>query len=82
MIICKPNGSNLTLKAPPNWNDAEGSCGDLPVLVKQTINGLSFTSAWRPTPGEMAKLVAGAPILLEIIAAGHPPVSITVGDVS
>lgn len=80
MIIATPKNSNLTFKAPPDWNDAEGSCGDLPVLVQRTINGLSFTSAWHPTPAEMAKLQAGAPILLEVIGS-QPPVSLTVGDV-
>lgn len=45
------------------------------------FNGLdSLTSAWFPTPAEMAALNSGAPVLLTIIGGGHPPVYLSVGE--
>lgn len=37
-------------------------------------------TAHQPTPEEIAKIVAGAPIVLELITQRHPPMSIYVGD--
>jgi hypothetical protein len=41
----------------------------------------SMTSLWEPTPDEIAKIAAGAPIKLMIIGTSHPPVWLAVGEV-
>lgn len=41
----------------------------------------AMVTAWIPTPDEIAKIVAGAPIHLRILGTGHPPVMLDVGDV-
>ena len=38
----------------------------------------TFTSAWLPTPEELAALNAGAPVYLFIWGTGHPPVYVGV----
>jgi hypothetical protein len=40
----------------------------------------SMTSAWLPTPEEIERITAGAPILLRIISINHPPVMLEVGE--
>lgn len=40
----------------------------------------SMLTAWEPTPDELARLNAGAPVLLRVLGSGHPPVMIEVGD--
>lgn len=40
----------------------------------------SMVTAWEPTPEEMAKLNAGAPVHLRILGSSHPPVMLTVGE--
>lgn len=40
----------------------------------------SMVTAWEPTPDELARLNAGAPVLLRVIGVAHPPVMIEVGD--
>lgn len=39
----------------------------------------SMLTSWQPTPAELARLNAGAPVLLRVIGTGHPPVSLDVG---
>lgn len=42
-----------------------------------TVNGDStpcMTTAWEPTPDEIAAIVAGGTVYLRIIGTGHPPV--------
>lgn len=40
-----------------------------------------MVSAWEPTPDEIAKIAAGAPVYLWVYGTGHPPVMLTVGEV-
>lgn len=42
-------------------------------------NGPQMVSSWQPTPAEVAAIVAGAPIYLTVLGAGHPPVILAVG---
>ena len=37
-------------------------------------------TAWEPTPDEIAKIVAGAPIHLIVLGMVHPPVMMQVGE--
>ena len=41
----------------------------------------AMESAWEPTPEELARLQAGAPIVLSVIGTAHPPVLLEVGAV-
>lgn len=74
-------GANLTLGAPKGWDhETDGRCDALEVRVN-IRHPPSMTSAWFPTPDEIERIKRGAPVLLEIVSASHPPVALTVGDV-
>lgn len=38
-------------------------------------------SEWKPTPDELADLMAGAPVRISILGTSHPPIIVGVGDV-
>ena len=40
----------------------------------------AMESAWFPTPKEIEALAAGAPVILEVLGHGHPPVKLSVGN--
>lgn len=51
--------------------------------VHCTVNGPAtpcMVTAWEPTPDEIARINAGAPVLLTILGDVHPPVMLTVGE--
>ena len=51
-------------------------------LIHCSVNGSnipSMTSAWYPTPEEIAAIAAGAPVHLRILGVQHPPVMVSVG---
>lgn len=59
---------------------AEG-CNDLRVRVDTYRDGtVTLTSAWMPTPEELARLNAGQPIHLSIYSTQHPPVLLSVPE--
>lgn len=41
----------------------------------------AMTTAWFPTPAELAALNAGAPVHVRLIGTGHPPIMVLVGEV-
>ncbi|MCS0501565.1 hypothetical protein [Ancylobacter mangrovi] len=52
--------------------------------VHCTVNGPatpSMVTAWEPTPDEITRINAGAPVLLRVLGVTHPPVMIEVGEV-
>lgn len=49
-----------------------------PLLIKDVAG--CMVSAWHPTPAELEAINAGAPILLWISGALHPPVAVSVGE--
>jgi hypothetical protein len=53
------------------------------VTINCSVNGLSpaMETAWEPTPDELARLNAGAPVILRVLGQQHPPVSLDVGEV-
>jgi hypothetical protein len=61
-------GANLTL-----------THSDAMDLHVRALNGV-ITSAWEPTPDEIAAIVAGVKIHLHLLGNTHPPVVLTVGD--
>lgn len=53
-------------------------------LIDCPVNGPntpSMVTAWEPTPDELAKLIAGAPVHLRVLGSSHPPVMVFVGEV-
>lgn len=70
----KPAGSNFTYKAPPGMPE----CQDLHVHVYNDGECRIITSAWMPSPEELALLNAGQPVQLHIYGNGHPVVALTV----
>lgn len=39
-----------------------------------------MVTAWEPTPAEIERIRAGAPVLLRVLGTAHPPVMIEVGE--
>lgn len=75
-------GATRVLGAPSDWDKgSQGACSNLPVRDEATSAGPGMTSAWFPTPEEIARLALGAPIHLTILGHAHPPVAISVGEV-
>jgi len=73
-------GATRWLGAPPGWEpDRDGPCAHLAIRDQDTTAGRAMASAWEPTPEELARLVAGAPIILTVIGQIHPPVEVKVG---
>lgn len=53
------------------------------IEINCTVNGPStpaMETAWEPTPDELARLNAGAPVILRVVGRAHPPVMIEVGE--
>ena len=79
MIIKRISGTTRVL------GKGQGYIG-LPVrdeLINCTVGGEgspAMITAWEPTPAELARLNAGAPVLLRVLGVGHPPVMIEVGE--
>lgn len=52
-------------------------------LINETVNGPAtpaMATAWEPTPDELTRLNAGAPVVLRVLGTAHPPVMLSVGD--
>lgn len=52
-------------------------------VVKCAVNGEGtavMVTAWEPTPDEISRIVAGAPIHLKVLGTDHPPVMLEVGE--
>lgn len=75
-----PNATRY-LGAPPDWSeDQHGICGSLAIKDQPGEGGVNhMISAWEPTPEELQRIAAGAPVLLWIVGSVHPPVMMTVG---
>lgn len=39
-----------------------------------------MVTSWQPTPAEVARIVAGAPVYVALIGQAHPPILLEVGD--
>jgi len=67
--------------------DEAQNLGDLPhmlhTLQDSTVTGPEtpvMTTAWLPSPDELAALAAGAPIHVELVGIAYPPIRVSVGD--
>lgn len=62
--------------APEGWDEAvDGPCCGLAVREQGGV----LASVWEPTPAELERLNAGAPVYLFIAGTVQPPVGIEVG---
>lgn len=53
------------------------------VVLTCTVNGTdtpAMETAWLPTPDEMERIIAGAPIVVRIMGTIHPPIMVEAGD--
>lgn len=54
------------------------------VIIDCPVNGPrtpAMETAWLPTPDELERIVAGAPVVLRVLGTSHPPVMLEVGEV-
>ncbi|TIM16226.1 MAG: hypothetical protein E5Y67_03265 [Mesorhizobium sp.] len=54
------------------------------IVINDSVTGPNtpaMETAWFPTVEELTALVAGAPIILRVVGAGHPPVMLYAGEV-
>ncbi len=73
MIIKRIDGTTRVL------GQSQGYCG-LPIRDILLDDGTPcMQCAWEPTPEELLKLLAGAPIILSVLGTTHPPVVLAVG---
>lgn len=79
MMPGRIQGATRNLGAPANWvDDMSGPCAHLPIVDK-VEGGLPWmTSAWFPSPDELAAMNAGCAVLLTIQGVIHPVVSMGV----
>lgn len=77
MMPEKIEGATHALGAPDGMTDDQ--CGALHVkLVIDPDIGPELYSVWRPSPEELARLAAGARVVLCVVGEGHPAVSLGV----
>lgn len=61
-------------------------CMGLPIrdeMINCSVNGPEtpvMVTAWMPTPDEIERINAGAPIHLRLLGTAHPPVLLEVGS--
>ena len=80
MIPGRIQNATRYLGAPLGWKPAEqGPCGHLAIWDIDTSAGPAMMSSWEPTPDELVRINAGAPIQLLIVGTVHPPVEVRVG---
>jgi hypothetical protein len=73
-------GWTRCLGEPVGWDETrDGKCDALYVRAEERKPGHpKLTSAWMPTPEELAALNAGKPVLLTVLGYAHPPVLLRV----
>lgn len=81
MMIGHIEGATRELGKPRDWDDArDGKCLTLPIRDELVAGMPQMVSAWVPTPDEIARIAAGAPIYLRVVGSAHPPVLLLVGE--
>lgn len=80
MHVGRIRNATRVLGAPFDWDPkVNGQCGGLPIRDEITTAGPTMRSAWFPTPAEIDRINAGAPVELFVIGNVHPPVALSVG---
>lgn len=82
MIPGRIPGATRYLGAPVGWKpEVGGHCAHLAILDMPVNGGVpAMHSVWEPTPDELERLAAGAPVYLCVLGGVHPPVSLGVGE--
>lgn len=82
MIPLRIAGATRHLGAPKGWNpETDGPCGHLEIADIEAEGGVNIMmSSWEPTPLEIAAIIAGAPVMLQVVGLAHPPVMIWVDE--
>jgi hypothetical protein len=74
-------GWTNAMGAPEGWDEQTSEpCNVLHVRVTQRDGYASFESAWFPTPDQIERMIAGAPVIASI-AGGQPPMHLYVPHV-
>jgi hypothetical protein len=79
MLPVRIEGCTRVLGAPVGWSlEDSGPCCGL-AIRDEVENDLRYmTSAWEPTPDDLAVIAAGGRIMLRIVGDAHPPVAMWV----
>lgn len=70
--------NNDVLGAPKSWDQAQLSCGALPITRTECEGIPAVVSYWKPSENELAILAAGGSIALWVIGSTIPPVMLAV----
>lgn len=77
MLPVRIEGCTRVLGAPKGWTpETSGPCCGLAIRDEANGDAPCMTSAWEPTPAELAVLNAGGRVFLRIVGTGHPPVMV------
>ena len=72
------SSNNAVLGAPADWDQAELSCGALPITHTLVGDLPAVVSYWRPSVEELAVLNSGGSIALWVLGATMPPVNLSI----
>lgn len=84
MIPGRIENATRYLGAPKGWEpDRDGHCAHLAILDVPADSEFPamMQSVWEPTPDELARIAAGAKVVLVVVGSSHPPVALSVGDI-
>lgn len=71
-------GQSRVLEAPKGWDhEANGECVGLPVRIERYGDTVACSSAWKPTPEQLAVLNAGGAVYATAFG-GQPPLMLDV----
>ena len=74
--------TNIWLGKPKNWTAEMGECIQLPATRLEGTEGIRYESQWVPSEQERLAIFNGAPVILSIFSAAHPPVWVGVEGVA
>lgn len=77
-------GATGNFGKPRGWDDTKATCSELQIrdeLIPGTNTNV-MVSYWKPTLEEIGLIGRGCPIVLKVVGLEHPPVSITVEDLT
>jgi len=81
VIPVRTPSTNVVLTLPEDKGKPAEKRSDLP--AERCVDGTGkhlIETVWQPDPGEQKALANGAPVILHVWGAGHPPVSVTAGE--
>lgn len=77
MLPVRIEGTTRVLGAPRDWSpDDNGPCCGLAIRDEMLDAMPYMTSAWEPSPADVATILTGGRVMLRIVGTGHPPVAL------